>query len=106
MIKAEVKKGISDSKKLLCEIAHNIFSWNSKCGENPYWNLANLPARDYLVALEAIGIAGDKLELGIQQGKFVISAEPLEKKLAFEDNLDALREKAFAEMAQPVGMEY
>lgn len=97
-IRKEVQKTASENKQLLCEIANNVFSWDSACRENPFWSLATLPARDYLLAWEAIGIAGGKLELRVQMGRFDISEEPLAKAIAFENQIDAMREKAFAGM--------
>ena len=97
-IRKEVQKNAPENKQLLCEIANNVFSWNSACKENPFWSLATLPAKDYLLAWEAIGIAGGKLELRVQMGRFDISEEPLAKAIAFENQIDALREKAFAGM--------
>ena len=97
-IRREVQKNAPENKQLLCEIANNVFSWDSACKENPFWSLATLPARDYLLAWEAIGIAGGKLELRVQMGRFDISGEPLAKAIAFENQIDALREKAFAGM--------
>lgn len=98
MIRKEVQGNVTESKQVLCEIAHNVFSWNSPCTDNPFWNLATLPAKDYMLAWEAIGIAGGKLELRIQAGRFAISEEPLAKSIAFENQIDELREKAFAGM--------
>ena len=97
-IRKEVQKTAPEYKQLLCEIANNIFSSNSSCNVNPFWSLATLPARDYLLAWEAIGIAGGKLELRVQMGRFDISEEPLAKAIAFENQIDAMREKAFAGM--------
>ncbi len=97
-IRKEVQKSAPENKQLLCEIANNVFSWDSACKENPFWSLATLPAKDYLLAWEAIGIAGGKLELRVQMGRFDISEEPLAKAIAFENQIDALREKAFAGM--------
>ena len=97
-IRREVQKNAPENKQLLCEIANNVFSWDSPCKENPFWSLATLPAKDYLLAWEAIGIAGGKLELRVQMGRFDISEEPLAKAIAFENQIDALREKAFAGM--------
>ena len=97
-IRREVQRNAPENKQLLCEIANNVFSWDSACKENPFWNLATLPAKDYLLAWEAIGIAGGKLELRVQMGRFDISEEPLAKAIAFENQTDALREKAFAGM--------
>ena len=97
-IRKEVQKNAPENKQLLCEIANNVFSWDSACKENPFWSLATLPAKDYLLAWEAIGIAGGKLELRVQMGRFDISEEPLAKAIAFENQIDALREKAFAGM--------
>ena len=65
-IRKEVQKSAPENKQLLCEIANNVFSWDSACKENPFWSLATLPAKDYLLAWEAIGIAGGKLELRVQ----------------------------------------
>ena len=53
-IRKEVQKTASENKQLLCEIANNVFSWDSACRENPFWSLATLPARDYLLAWEAM----------------------------------------------------
>lgn len=97
-IRKEVQKNAPENKQLLCEIANNVFSWDSACKENPFWSLATLPAKDYLLAWEAIGIAGGKLELRVQMGRFDISEEPLAKAIAFENQIDALREKAFTGM--------
>ena len=97
-IRKEVQKNAPENKQLLCEIANNVFSWDSACKENPFWSLATLPAKDYLLAWEAIGIAGGKLELRVQMGRFDISEEPLAKAIAFENQIDAMREKAFAGM--------
>ena len=97
-IRKEVQKNAPENKQLLCEIANNVFSWDSACKENPFWSLATLPAKDYLLAWEAIGIAGGKLELRVQMGRFDISEEPLAKAIAFENQIDALREKAFEGM--------
>ena len=85
-------------KQLVALREGNVFSWDSACRENPFWSLATLPARDYLLAWEAIGIAGGKLELRVQMGRFDISEEPLAKAIAFENQIDAMREKAFAGM--------
>ena len=88
---------LSISSSASCS-AWEAFSWDSACKENPFWSLATLPARDYLLAWEAIGIAGGKLELRVQMGRFDISEEPLAKAIAFENQIDAMREKAFAGM--------
>lgn len=87
----EVRHTVPDYKQLLCEIANNIFSSNSSCNPNPFWSLATLPVKDYLLAWEAIGIAGGKLELRIQMGRFNIS-----ETIAFEKQLNAIQEKEIA----------
>ncbi len=74
---------LDESNQLLIEIARNLFSNSSDCKENPFWNLSQMESPQFLCALNAIGIAGEKFELTVENGQFVISDAPLRRKLIF-----------------------
>lgn len=81
---------LSDSNRLLVEIAHNIFSCSSSCHDNPFQNLSQLEAPQFLIALNSIGIAGGKFKLTVEQEQFVIDHTPLQKQLAFYAQIETI----------------
>lgn len=81
---------LGESDQKLIELAHNIFSANSSCSQNPFWTLSQLEPPQFLCAIQALGIAGEKLNLTIEQGEFVIDDTPLQNQLAFYAQIEAM----------------